>query len=61
MDKDNLFDNQELFELVIIFFALVTFTFDSRVILWDEIRIQSLKANFGATSEYPATYLHVIE
>ena len=32
-DKENLFDNQKLLKLVIISFILMTFTFDSRVIL----------------------------
>ena len=32
-DKENLFDNQKLLKLVIIFLILMTFTFDSRVIL----------------------------
>ena len=41
-DKENLFDNQELPKLVIISFILMTFTYDSRVILWGEIRSQSL-------------------
>ena len=41
-DKENLFDNQELLKLVIISFILVTSTFDSWVILWGEIRCQSL-------------------
>ena len=41
-DKENLFDNQELLKLVIISFILVTSTFDSWVILWGEIRSQSL-------------------
>ena len=40
--KENLFDNQELPKLVIISFILITFTYDSRVILWGEIRSQSL-------------------
>ena len=32
-DKENLFDNQELPKLVIISFILITFAYDSRVIL----------------------------
>ena len=32
-DKENLFDNQELPKLVIISFILITFTYDSSVIL----------------------------
>ena len=41
-DKENLLDNQELLKLMIISFILVTSTFDSWVILWGEIRSQSL-------------------
>ena len=33
IDKENLFDNQELPKLVIISFILITFTYDSSVIL----------------------------
>ena len=32
-DKENLFDNQELLKLVIISYILITFTFESRLIL----------------------------
>ena len=41
-DKENLCDNQELLKLVIISIILITFILDSRVILWGEIRCQSL-------------------
>ena len=40
-DKENLFDNQKLLKLVIISLILMTFTFDSRVILYGEIRSQT--------------------
>ena len=40
-DKENLFDNQKLLKLVIISFILMTFTFNSRVILYGEIRSQT--------------------
>ena len=46
-DKENLFDNQELLKLVIISFILVTSTFNSWVILWGEIRSQSLSGFEG--------------
>ena len=39
-DKENLFVNQELLNLVITAFILMTFMFDSRVLLWGEIRSQ---------------------
>ena len=39
---ENLFNNQELLEFVIVSFLLVTLMFDSGVILWGEIRCQSL-------------------
>ena len=39
---ENLFNNQELIEFVIVSFLLVTLMFDSGVILWGEIRCQSL-------------------
>ena len=32
-DKENLFDNQELLKMVIISYILITFTFESRLIL----------------------------
>ena len=40
-DKENLFDYQKLLKLVIISLILMTFTFDSRVILYGEIRSQT--------------------
>ena len=40
--KKNLFDNQELVKLVIISVILLTFAFDSRLILWGELRSRSL-------------------
>ena len=47
------FENQEFLNLVIIFIILMTFTIDSRVILWGEISSQSLlrvkgKGSYGA-------------
>lgn len=36
--KENLFDNYVLLLLVIISFTLVTFTFDSPLVVWEEIR-----------------------
>ena len=41
-DKKNLFDNQELVKLVIISVILLTFAFDSRLILRGELRSRSL-------------------
>ena len=40
VEKENLFDNQELFTSAIISYILKTFTFDSRVTRWGEIRGQ---------------------
>ena len=40
--KGNLFNNQELLKLVIIFFILMTLMYDSGVILWGEIIYLSL-------------------
>lgn len=36
--KENLFDNYVLLLLVIISFTLMTFTFDSPLVVWEEIR-----------------------
>ena len=41
-DKENLFKDQELYELVITSLILMTLMFDSGVILWGEIRSWSL-------------------
>lgn len=40
VEKENMFDNQELFKSAIISYILKTFTFDSRVTQWGEIRDQ---------------------
>ena len=40
--KKNSFDNQELVKLLIISVILLTFAFDSRLILWGELRSRSL-------------------
>ena len=42
IDKENLFNNQELLLLVIISFILMTLRFDPRVMLLGEIGCQSL-------------------
>ena len=55
-DKENLFDNQELPKLVIISFILITFTYDSRVILWGKIRSQSLLIVKGLKGVYKETW-----
>ena len=41
MDMENVFENQEFLKSGIISFILITFTYDSRVILQREIRSQS--------------------
>ena len=41
-DKENLFSNQQLLQLVIISFILMTLMFDLRELLQGEIRCQSL-------------------
>ena len=41
-NKENVSHNQELLELVIISFILVTLMFDLGVILWGEIRLSLL-------------------
>ena len=41
MDMENVFENQEFLKSGIISFILMTFTYDSRVILQREIRSQS--------------------
>ena len=54
--KENLFKNQELLELAIISSILMNLMFDSRVILWGEIRclmleISSLTCSFSFCSD----------
>ena len=40
--KENLFNNQEVLRLIIVFFILMTIMFDSGMILKGEIRCQSV-------------------
>ena len=51
-NKENLFDNQEFLRLAIISYILMTFTFDSSVTVYGEIRSQSLFGVEGLMSTF---------